>query len=441
MDEDNPTSVPDSQTPKPPIENPETPTVTNPEQPQPVSPAPPKKDFKPSKPKGGKKSIKILLIIIALAFAAVVAWWFFIKKDASNTANAPTPSSSQTSQLASYTPENVAYAFKAKDSDPYIAFIRPATGGERVAAKTLIASEPIMDSDVYGTNVVFVTSKSIYVSTDSGKTYTAVFDLAAGEQVTSVKFSTDGKTIAYGSLPDKPRKNIVKTMDLTGKNTKDLFTSTQAGVFIHAYSSSKNKIAYQEGCYGCDGGPGSPVIRDLTTNKVAEPFKDVNVSSNIIQEVAVNSEFSSLIYLKSTANTAGDQAVSAFFGAPYTINTINLSDNKSLEVTSIGTKGEKASNGTLKTREVHVGFVAGTNTAYYSADKQLFTVKSGKPSLTFESTNNILLLPFVGTEEVIVGIGKDTSDYTLSNYNFASKKSIKIFQGDNNTVIFGVTTK
>ncbi len=400
-----------------------------------------KKTFKPTtSPKSNKSKIWLLFAVVIIIVLAV-GYWFLIHNKKSKSASSNTTSQSQTVQTAnSFTPNTVAYAFKSKDTDPLIMYNRPAAGGDRTTAKSLANSEAITDSDVSGSNVVVASANALYASTDSGKTYTSILNLTGNAQLTSLKFSSDGQHIVFGYLPGTGGKNTVKITDLKGQNSKDLFTSTVNGVFIIAYNATKQQIIYQEGCFNCDGGPGLPVLRDLKTTKASDLISGLKADE--LASVAVSSDFSTLVYAKASENsTAPQKALGVFTGAPYTINSLNITNNKLIQIASFGVKGEKNTNGTLKSRQVQVGFVAGTNTPYYSNDTQLDTVKSGSPSLVYETTQPILIVQFVNEKQILAGYGTDTSDYTFVNYAIQSKKATTILQGDNNTIIFGVTTQ
>jgi len=378
-----------------------------------------------------------------LLVAVAAAWLVVGKKNDNGTKTGSNSVGSQSQAQVStnsYAPTTVAYAFKGDDHSPYTLYTRPVGGGDRTAAdQKLIASETINASDVNGSNITFTTNKAIYVSTDAGKTYKAIVTLSANEQITDLKFANDGHSIVYADLPSSGGKNTVKSIDLSGSNSKDLFTTDKSGVLITSYSSSGQKIIYSEGCWDCDGFSGLPLLRDLKTSKVTQLLTGLNGGNQKqLINFSVSRDFSKAVY--STATPSDNNGLGATV-APYGVGQIDIATNKSVELTSFGTKGEKNSNGTLKSREVHVGFVAGTNTPYYTSDGQLYEVKSGSPSLVYEAAKPILYIPFVGNSNVIAGSGDQTADYALTNYDFSSKKSTAIFSGDNNTVIFGVTTK
>ncbi len=398
--------------PAPPVMSTETHDLQKPEVPE--------LEQKPFEPKvipqqgGHKKYIKWSLIVLLLLIAASFGvWWFAMRENKKSTQTNSTSSSttSETTTTATSTSDLVAYAFKDKSS-PYSIYWRSAVGGNRTEVKKLSATDVVTYYDSSGSNTAFATTNSIYVSTDGGRTYKAVFVGEGGAQITSFKFSSEGKNIAFGLLPSLGKKNIVKSIDLDGKDQKDLFTSEMAGVFIKAYSVGKQKIIYQEGCFNCDGPPGDLLFRDLKTNKVTTLLTE---STAVLSAAEVSNDLSTIIYHSADA---------------IKFNLLNLANNKTTQIAS-------APN---TTKSIALGFTA-NNLPYYAVDNQLYVVKNGKPSLVFKATDLILKTVYVSDKEVIIGTGKDTSDYSLGNYNIATQKLVKIFQGDNNTLIFGVTTK
>ena len=220
-------------------------------------------------------------------------------------------------------------------------------------------------------------------------------------------------------------------------------------MFISSWSTGKNKVVYQEGCYNCDGPRTGTFVYDTSSNKNTEIISGVKGFD--LNAVVASDDFTKVTYVESTANpNLAGEALDGGSGAPYKINLLNLKTGKTTLVATIGTKNEKNSNGTYKYRFILAGKVLGTDKFYYTdGEKQLFTFSTSSitPSLAFSAGKNIYEVPLVAVNTtgdgqiVFAGYGKDTSDYTLASYDTKTKKSVTIFQGDNNTVIFGVTTK
>ena len=66
-------------------------------------------------------------------------------------------------------------------------------------------------------------------------------------------------------------------------------------------------------------------------------------------------------------------------------------------------------------------------------------MKANEGLLFYESADVIENVDYISDKYVISRTG-DPSDFTMANYDTATKKSVTILQGDNNTTIFGITT-
>ncbi len=408
----------------------------------PTKPSPSSLDRKnlQKQPMNKKKLLIVGLVILLIAGAAY--WWFFAKDKNSKTTSQPSQTSQQLqSTNNSLTPNTVVYAFRAKDSDPFVVYWRPAEGGSRTDALKLEKGDILDSYDVEGAKVVFATKSGIYLSTDSGKSYkivTIINNSNPQTAVTSLKFSTEGNNIVYALLDGVSSKNTVKSINLDGTGSKDLFVGASGGVFLQRYSAKQQKIIYREGCYYCDGTPALPVERDLKTGSITKLMSTANAGE--ITDLATSDDLSTIVYAESTTVPSEDGPGPSFF-APITIFKLDVASNKISKVTTFGSAGEKNANGSLKTHQIIVGFLTGTNNPYYTNDNSLYTVNSTSNSLTYQATKELLYVSFVGDNNVIAGSGASTSEFILSNYDTTNKKSATIFTGDNNTILFGVTTR
>ncbi len=404
------------------------------------------------KPKSGKKVFIILLILIMLAGIGFATWYFLIKnKDSGNNTTNQQPTQQAVVPENTNTPDTVVYAYHEKDTDPYTIYWRPAEGGERSKIATLQKNEVINQFDVQKNVVAYATDSGINVSTDGGRTFSPVvtFEKAdngntLGDQVTSLQISKEGSKIAYGFLKANTTSgNEATTINLDGSDKKILFTSKKVGVFIEAYSEKANKMVYWEGCYNCDGNLVDLKIRNLETNK------DTTIEANLKNTVygsrsfAISDDFTTLVAAQGIIDSSVDGGVGIALTGPFTINKFDLKTLEKTKIATVGSANEKNANGTPKYRDVLVGFVAGSNTSiYYTDDESVYTSDDGsQPTMMFSANKNILFTPFIGTDSAITGSGEDTSDYLLTNYDVATKKTTKIFAGDNNTLIMGVSTK
>lgn len=404
------------------------------------------------KPRNGKKALKILLVLILLAGIGVAAWYFLVKnKDTSSNTSSQQPAQQAVVPENTNTPDTVVYAYHEKDTDPYTLYWRPAEGGERSKIATLSKNEVLNQFDVQKNVVAYSTDTGINVSTDAGRTFSPIVEFektdggnTLGDQVTSLQISKEGTKISYGFLKANTTEgNEATTVNLDGSDKEVLFTSKKPGVFIEAYSEKANKMVYWEGCYNCDGNFVDLKIRNLETNKdttIEENLKNTVYGS---RSFAISDDFSTLVAAQGTIDSSVDGGVGIALTGPFTINKFDLKTLEKTQIATVGSKNEKSANGTPKYREVLVGFVAGSNTSlYYTDDESIYTSDDGsQPTMMFSANKNILFAPFIGTDSAITGSGEDTSDYLLTNYDVAAKKTTKIFAGDNNTVIIGVATK
>lgn len=389
-------------------------------------------------PKKSKKKpiIAVIVLVIVLAGAGVVG--YLLTQDRPSESPTVTTQPTETKPAAlTYEPNTVTYTYRAKSSDPVAVFTRPAAGGERKEIQQLTRDSVITASDTSGPNSAFVDGNTIYVSTDNGETYKKVFEGEAGAQVTSLKFDADNTGLAFGYLKSDKPKNEVRTIDMSGQNAKTLFTADTAGAYILGWSSKAERMIYQTGCYNCDGRPENTYSFDTKSTKRTALLEDVQ--ANELASISVSSDTSLMIYIVGVYPTNSDDPLPALV-PPYVVNLMKLGGtDKPTEIARIGNAGEKNSNGTLLTRTTLTGFTAGTNTPYYTADKQLFLVKANEGLLFYESADVIENVDYISDKYVISRTG-DPSDFTMANYDTATKKSVTILQGDNNTTIFGITT-
>lgn len=391
----------------------------------------------PQKPKRSKKKLLTgLLILLLLAGAGAAAWYFFLRDKPQPAAPATEPAPVEQTAL-SYVPETIAYAFRDGDNNPYTLFWRPAGGGDRSQVQILNRSASPSHSDSYGSNVVFAADEKIYTSTDYGKSYTQVFESEPGAQITDVKLSSDGKLLAFGYYPDGSEKNTVKTIQLDGKDSKDLFTATKPGVDILGWNSQR--MVYTENCYGCDGSAPTPYTRNLTDNKSTKLLEDTELKE--ITSLAVPGDVTKLLYVQGVDDGAAAEGLEAGVTAPYKVMLLDLASNKTETLATIGTADEKNPNGTTRYRNIQIGFLAGSVTPYYVDGTTLYTVSGSEPNAFYKSESAIQFVSFASESNVIVAHGDSLSDYSLTNFAIESNEGVAIFQGNANTVILGVTTK
>lgn len=398
-------------------------------------------------PKKSRKKLWISLIaVVLIAGLAVVGWLLFSGDDSTKTTTNTPDTSAAEEQVAenTYAPNTIAYAYRSANADPFTIYTRPAIGGDRTEITKLERDEYASVSDTVGSTVVFGSDTKLYVSTDSGKTYKTLYEATSGEAINSVKVSFEGTKVAIAVVPDFSNQTSGKviTVDLDGKNKKDLFTDEKA-LYLIGWSEKKNQMAYWQGCYACDGGKSGWKLRDLKASTAKDLVTGVD-TKEFYHRVAISSDMSQLIYVQATtdASIEVEGPPGYYSAAPYRVKVAELASGKSSLIATVGTKNEKNTNGTEKIRIVSVGFLAGTNTPYYADETKLYKVVDTKPSLLYQADQQIINVSFVNKDTVIASTGNpSTADFVLSSYDVAAKKSTQILQGDANTSLFGVTTK
>ncbi len=403
----------------------------------------PEKPPKELKKKGSKKKLVVIVLLLLILIAGAAGGWYVFLRDkpASTTEPSVTQTETTNETAQTYLPDTIAYAYRAKDNDPLVVYWRPAAGGERTVAQELTRDSYVTESDVLGTNVAFVTDDAkVYASSDAGKTYKQVFEGEAGDQVTSIKLSGSGNRIAVAVLPDNPKaKNTVKSMDLEGNDSKDLFSSSSQGIFILGWNEDKNQMIYNKGCYACDGSSYDPYIHDLDKDKATQLIKDIERAS--LWRVEISENLEKIVYAYGTGPTQDQEGIGGSPAAPHTVAVLDIESGKSTEVGEVGKANEKNTNGTAKYRNTLVGFLAGTTNPYFTDEGQLLTAGDEEPTAAYESKNDILSVIYGSDSSLIVTTGDSESDYLLINYTLETEKALTILEGDANARIFGVTTK
>lgn len=385
----------------------------------------------PPKPKRSKKPLVIVLLLLVVVAIAAAGWWYYQQQQTEEPAISQ-ETTEEAEVVPSYEPNTVAYAFRQSEDVPFALFWRSAAGGERTEVQKLNSKEVVQNYDVSGANIAFNTQDSIFVSTDSGASYTEIISLKAGEQVTSVKFNKDASKLGVALLPDIGGKNKVTSYDLNGENPETIFTSDKSAVHLEGWDASI--VIFSEGCYNCDG-PSVP----FTYNTSSKEFTEIKASdaADGVTTITASADLSKVIIVNAPEATGGLGTA-----PPYQIELMDVASGEKTLLTSIGQADEENPNGTEKTYTILTGFLAGTNDPYYTSDKQLYTVTGSEPSLVYESSKqNIVVAPYVSKDTLIIGIGDNNGEYVLSNYNVQNDELTNIYNGDANTTLLGVTTK
>lgn len=390
---------------------------------------PPPNDFG-SKPKKGKKFLLVLLALLLIGGGAA-AYYFLVY---SKPAEAPAPAPQAEVPAQTFTPENVAYAFREKDADPYMLYLRPVIGSDRVEAGELGKEDSGVSSDVYGQNVAVLFDNKLQISTDGGKTYTQILAPEADQEITGFAFNTTGTNLGVAVLNTDKGENTVSSIGLDGQNTTEIFTSKDhKGIDIMGWGDAS--VMFQAYVPNSDGGSLNPYQYSIESKKVKQLI-EVNDSLQILS-VAVSDDLTKLVYSSGEEDTAGDDPF-ALPLAPHTISVLDVESGGSKVMSEVGKADEKAPNGTAKQRNTMVGFLVNSSDIYFTDDAKLFTQSNdGIAMLHAEANTEIQSVFFVNKLQSIVYDSKNL----LVAIDIQPSKITTILEGDENTVIFGITTK
>ena len=390
------------------------------------------------------KSKQFIILVLLLIVGAGVTWYLTKNhKSSQPSTSQATGTVNQQTEVKELKPAIIAYSYKtaeptqgggcesSESSSKFELFWRPATGGDRTTAGE-IGSKLVSQSDVSREKVVIVTTPEcggssttdVLVSKDSGKTYEKIFstnpskDGQMEEQITSVKLSNDGSSVVIAVLPGGSSQNTVKEIDISTKQSKDLFTIEQQGVFIEGYNKPKNQIYYYVGCYNCDGNTYNKLyVRDTINDKEDVVYEH----DRITEQTVFNKDFTKILLAKWTAGEGLGG------GPPYDIEEFDIGSKQSVNL-------KKINEGTSP----RIGYTK-EDVPYYTSDTKVSKIAADKSeTIVFEAAKPILNVYLVSADQVIASSG-EYNDNVLTNYTLSDKKTIEILKGDTNTNIFGVT--
>jgi hypothetical protein len=244
------------------------------------------------------------------------------------------------------------------------------------------------------------------------------------DQITSVKFSSDGKSLVMGLLPSGTGKNVVTALNLKDKTTTTLFTADTAGLFIAGYDGKQ--VIYTKGCYNCDGLLFSSIYSYNVSTKKESTIVKAATTSNL-QNILTSPDFSQLSYLE-TATTEGE--VGSVPAGPYSIKTVTLASNKTETVKTFGEKSKEI--------YVDLGYMP-TGKLYYAADKTVYALTGTNATDLFTTTKALYKVLYASNDAVIANIGNYQS-FTVSKYDTTKKKLTDITKGTEKTSVIGVTS-
>lgn len=398
----------------------------------------PDQQFQPNldpKPKKSKKKYILTLIFVLLLVSGVVfAYLTFFKKDAV----APsTSTATQTEQPKPTGPISLVYGLH-DTSKPLLLKTLTLADNKTTDFDTKDYST-VQHSSVHGEQIaVTVTSKSekpthaIFYSKDHGITYQKVYETkpptraSLGDQITDLKFSSDGSSIIFGLLPQDSNKNVVSELKPESKEIKELFTSDTAGIFINAYNKDK-QVIYRKGCFNCDGGPEPKIYSyDIATKKELAIIS----SNNTIESVAVKNDLTTLIYVD-VPTKASSEALGRINTGPYTIKSF---DFKTAQTTDIKTLGEAN-----KPINILVGYTVNKN-PYFTDGNKIYGVSSdNKITELFNSTKPIVGIHYISPDIIYVNLGNKET-FSVEKFTVNDQKMTTILENTTNTDIFGITS-
>ncbi|HTE22186.1 MAG TPA: hypothetical protein VK674_04035 [Candidatus Limnocylindria bacterium] len=390
----------------------------------------------PPKNRPGRKKLVLGILLCIIVLGGAAGTWFAMNRDkpqpAAQPANNQTVQEPAERQLV---PSTLVYA--AGDVSKGEAGFRINQLGSDIYAVTHKLAKDVTPygATVYKNQVAVIAvphaankeGLSVLYSKDSGKTYQSIFTgtpakgAALGDQITSIDFSDDGTKLLIALLPEAGGKNTVKELDPATKVTKDLFTASESGVFVEAYSPAKKEIYYYAGCYNCDGNPFNKLLkRDLATNKETTAYED---RAHTGLKTVLSHDLSRVLLLKGSEQTGIES------GPPYDLVEVDLKSKASTALFSNYKAG-------LDYPEV--GYLEGSDTVYYTKGKDLYQYKSGSATVLFTSTQELQDVHFVNESTAVVTSG-DQKTSMVSSVDLKTKKSTRMLDADGNTFVFGVS--
>jgi hypothetical protein len=329
------------------------------------------------------------------------------------------------------------FAARADNEGTYTIYNLPADGGDKVVARRLDVSETPKQADVEGNMVLYGTLGGYYLSQDGGRDYTEVIHNAILDEITSAKISKDKKGVAYGLL-NSEGVNVVRAYDNDTGKVRDLFSNGDRSVFIHAWNANIGKMIYSETCNGCNSPTNRLILRDLNTGATKEIYNDSAVS---IISIETSEDFKTMLFVTAAIDTSLYGTSINASGPPYTVRSMNLDNASSTVVETFGSKGEKRPDGSIYFRNIWVGFTTSPNPKPYFAEGRKITVLDGqsKNSL-YEFDQDIQNIGYVSDITIVAGVGT-ANKWTINKYSVQDKKAERLFDGDRETVVFGVSNK
>ena len=414
----------------------------------------PAEHFEPPKKHLGVKQKILFLVVVALLGGAAAAYLLVFKGEPEDTADRPGASQrgrqDDKKTASAGRPDTVAYSFASDGNAPPSLYWRPAESGERTEVLKLQPQSYVIDWSMRESRVAVVIEErqqqKILYSQDGGRSYETIFtgkkapDGQLGEQVTSIIFSSDSRSIVIGLLAAPGGFNAITQIVLSGENeASELHRVSQAGVFLEGYDPINGKLIYFTGCYNCDGNFSDTLYITDLKNKITNQL----ISSDKFNfDIQVREDFQELLLVKNDRAFSG-LGEENLLGQPYEISKLDIASKKETKLAVVGAKGALEQTPPFGDPvAVSAGYIANQKDVFFVADKKLYALRGQlAPSLLFESQQPIGKVYFAGDDTVIAATGDIYQDFVLSRFDVKTQALATILNGDANTRIFGVSLK
>jgi len=380
------------------------------------------------KPKMSRKKRLMVtaLVVVALLVAGCAVWYFVFRK---SPPPAPAPASVQPAEEKVLKPSQIIYTQPGSDESIQTLRTVPLLGGSSNSVTGLNSVEHI---DVEKKVVAVSTHKiadgqatdNVMVSTDSGKSFTSVFESIkpGGDSaaITSIKLSGDGSKVAFGyTASSESGTNTVKSVDIASKKIEDLFVVQQLGTFLEGYDSAKQTVYYFAGCYFCDGN----TMNKLLSQKAGQT--EASVLYERPETLGVDLEFNT-DFTKAAVSSGVQSEEGIGPGQPFKAEQFTLAD-KSFKTL-----------GTSTAAMMYAGFSVDGSSIYYTDGNKVFSVDSGGSKvLAFEAEQPISGVGYVGSDYVVVQSGQEAKD-SLVTFDIKQNKATTVVQPTANLLLGGV---
>lgn len=397
------------------------------------APQPPK----PAQPRSSRKKVRIaIVVVIVLLVAAAVGYWYFVmRKSATPTPVNTSQSTTTVPDTKPFTPSRIIYT-QAKGDGNVLASI-PFQGGQTTTSNIeniyQVSTHENLVAASTATSVNGQDTVKLFLSTDSGQTFTEVFkqvtatsNAGLAPAITSEVISSDGNQIIFALLTST-NSNTVKSYDIASKTTTNLFTVNSPGVFLEGYNAATQQAYYFTGCYYCDG-----VLRNVL---YVYDVKAKNQSEiyNEPKKAGVSFEFNQEMTKAVVVQGAlGDTAIGA--GAPYTVRQLDVKAKTFTDITTSNTVVFP-----------QAGYTSDYSSIYYADGNNVYSVdSSGKKVLAFQAEQAIYQVLYVGTDYVIAAVsgplgGGVPEKVSTINFDVGANKASTVLTTTSDQTLLGLS--